>query len=159
LARLLPSLNKHSPSGKRCMKRTIPSLAGFVTRFWLIVPVHQDRLSPYEGKKVKFIGRVDATNNLIHIENHPRDRVMMVGTKPATWKQRRSRKMDTNTFKIPMHELIERRAYQIYLERGFHPGNALEDWLAAEKEVTETSEIEYMKTSPTSVQSKRAATA
>jgi len=29
---------------------------------------NQDKLSPYEGKKVKFTGRVDVANNLIHIE-------------------------------------------------------------------------------------------
>ena len=42
----------------------------------------------------------------------------------------------------PTHEQIERRAYQIYLEHGFHPGNDLADWLAAEKELTELSESE-----------------
>jgi hypothetical protein len=65
--------------------------------------------------------------------------------------------MDHNTFKIPMHEQIERRAYQIYLERGFHPGNALEDWLAAERELTESPATGLMNESPTNVQSKRAA--
>jgi hypothetical protein len=65
--------------------------------------------------------------------------------------------MDHNTFKIPMHEQIERRAYQIYLERGFHPGNALEDWLAAERELTEPSETEHMNEPRTNLQSQRAA--
>jgi hypothetical protein len=51
-------------------------------------------------------------------------------------------KMNKNTFEIPLHEQIERRAYQIYLEHGFHPGNDLADWLAAEKELTEQSEAE-----------------
>ena len=41
---------------------------------------------------------------------------------------------------LPTHEQIERRAYQIYLEHGFHPGNELTDWLAAEKELTEAPE-------------------
>ena len=41
---------------------------------------------------------------------------------------------------LPNHEQIERRAYQIYLEGGFHDGNALGDWLAAEKELTEQPE-------------------
>ena len=96
------------------MKRTILSLAGFVTLFGLIAPPvqstsamptlqmkaqpeaatftgtilktgenfvlndavtktkymldNQDKLSPYEGKKVKITGRVDVANNLIHIE-------------------------------------------------------------------------------------------
>jgi hypothetical protein len=40
----------------------------------------------------------------------------------------------------PTHEEIERRAYQIYLERGFQPGNELADWLAAERELRETQE-------------------
>lgn len=40
----------------------------------------------------------------------------------------------------PTHEQIERRAYQIYLEHGFQPGNELGDWLAAEKELAEASE-------------------
>jgi hypothetical protein len=40
----------------------------------------------------------------------------------------------------PTHEQITLKAYQIYLEHGFHPGNDLADWLAAEKELTELSE-------------------
>ena len=42
----------------------------------------------------------------------------------------------------PTHEQITLRAYQIYLEHGFHPGNDLADWLAAENELTEQSESE-----------------
>ena len=48
--------------------------------------------------------------------------------------------MHNNNEELPTHEQIERRAYQIYLEHGFHPGNDLADWLAAEKELTELSE-------------------
>jgi hypothetical protein len=55
--------------------------------------------------------------------------------------------MDNNTFEIPIHEQTERRAYQMYLEHGFHPGNALGDWLAAEKELTELSQKEDANTS------------
>ena len=32
---------------------------------------------------------------------------------------------------------IRRRAYEIYLERGAQPGHELEDWLQAERELTE----------------------
>jgi hypothetical protein len=32
-------------------------------------------------------------------------------------------------------DLIRRRAYALYLERGADPGRELDDWLAAEKEV------------------------
>lgn len=37
----------------------------------------------------------------------------------------------------PTHEQIALRAYQIYLERGATPGNELEDWARAERELTE----------------------
>jgi hypothetical protein len=40
----------------------------------------------------------------------------------------------------PSHEEIAYRAYEIYLEHGFHEGNDLSDWLAAEKELTEAPE-------------------
>jgi hypothetical protein len=48
--------------------------------------------------------------------------------------------MCDNNLELPTHEQIERRAYQIYLENGFHPGNAFGDWLAAEKELMEAPE-------------------
>ena len=34
------------------------------------------------------------------------------------------------------HEQIAQRAYEIYLARGSRPGDALGDWLAAERELT-----------------------
>ena len=37
----------------------------------------------------------------------------------------------------PTGEDIALRAYQIYLERGGAPGNALEDWTRAERELLE----------------------
>jgi hypothetical protein len=48
--------------------------------------------------------------------------------------------MHTEYKEPPTHEQIERRAYQIYLEHGFHPGNDFADWLEAEKELTELTE-------------------
>jgi hypothetical protein len=50
--------------------------------------------------------------------------------------------MHTEYNEAPTHEQITVRAYQIYLEHGFHSGNDLADWLAAEKELTELSESE-----------------
>jgi hypothetical protein len=47
--------------------------------------------------------------------------------------------MHNNNEELPTHEQIERRAYEIYLKHGFHPGNDLADWLAAEKELAELS--------------------
>jgi hypothetical protein len=35
----------------------------------------------------------------------------------------------------PTHDQIKHRAYQIYLERGARPGNELDDWLRAEREL------------------------
>jgi len=38
--------------------------------------------------------------------------------------------------KVPTTQQIEQRAYEIYIERGGEDGRSLEDWLAAEKELT-----------------------
>ena len=35
----------------------------------------------------------------------------------------------------PTQDQIRLRAYQIYLERGAHPGQELDDWLRAEREL------------------------
>ena len=56
--------------------------------------------------------------------------------------------MYTEYSERPTHEQIERRAYQIYLEHGIHPGNDLADWITAEKELTELSESEGTKKRP-----------
>jgi hypothetical protein len=40
--------------------------------------------------------------------------------------------------KTPTQGEIELRAYEIYLQRGAENGNELDDWLAAEKELTES---------------------
>lgn len=37
----------------------------------------------------------------------------------------------------PTHEEIALRAYEIYLERGGSPGDALKDWTRAERELME----------------------
>ena len=50
--------------------------------------------------------------------------------------------MHTENKEVPTHEQITLRTHQIYLEHGFHPGNDLADWVAAEKELTELSESE-----------------
>ncbi len=42
--------------------------------------------------------------------------------------------------KVPTIQQIEQRAYEIYLERGGEDGRALEDWIAAEKELTQLSD-------------------
>lgn len=49
--------------------------------------------------------------------------------------------------KIPTTAEIEKRAYELYLERGSADGHSLEDWLAAERELIELSE-EPTSTSP-----------
>ena len=42
--------------------------------------------------------------------------------------------------KGPTREDIEVRAYEIYLTRGDKEGSALDDWLAAEKELSESGQ-------------------
>ena len=42
---------------------------------------------------------------------------------------------DTSVIHAPSHEEIRRRAYEIYLERGCRPGDELDDWLRAEREL------------------------
>lgn len=37
----------------------------------------------------------------------------------------------------PSSEEIQRRAYELYLERGGGPGDALDDWVRAERELSE----------------------
>jgi Protein of unknown function (DUF2934) len=57
--------------------------------------------------------------------------------------------MQTEYEEPPTHEQITLRAYQIYLEHGFHPGSELADWLAAEKELSKPSESENANKPPT----------
>jgi Protein of unknown function (DUF2934) len=42
--------------------------------------------------------------------------------------------------KLPTLAEIEQRAYEIYVARGREDGYALDDWLAADKELSELSE-------------------
>jgi len=51
----------------------------------------------------------------------------------------------------PTTEEIALRAYQIYLERGGAPGNALEDWTRAERELLEKSSKTRRKASVRSI--------
>lgn len=42
---------------------------------------------------------------------------------------------------LPTKEQIQKRAYELYLARGCKPGMDVEDWLAAEKELTVETQI------------------
>ena len=44
--------------------------------------------------------------------------------------------------KTPTQREIEMRAYELYLQRGGEDGNELNDWLAAEKELTESLQMD-----------------
>jgi hypothetical protein len=50
------------------------------------------------------------------------------------------RRIEMTNRKLPTAEQIERRAYELYLERGGEEGRDVDDWLAAEKELTELPE-------------------
>ena len=52
---------------------------------------------------------------------------------------------------IPTHEEIALRAYEIYLERGATPGDALGDWTRAERELLEKNSKPNSKAGPTLV--------
>ena len=51
----------------------------------------------------------------------------------------------------PTHEEIALRAYQIYLERGGTPGNPMEDWTRAERELIEKRPKTRRRPAPKSV--------
>lgn len=46
----------------------------------------------------------------------------------------------------PSEEQIEQRAYELYLERGCEHGRDIEDWLEAERELTELAELRAVET-------------
>lgn len=50
--------------------------------------------------------------------------------------------MSDNNKKARTQKEIELRAYEIYLQRGGENGNELDDWLAAEKELTESLQMD-----------------
>jgi hypothetical protein len=41
---------------------------------------------------------------------------------------------------IPLEELIRRRAYELYVERGNQSGSERDDWLQAEEEVLQSEQ-------------------
>jgi hypothetical protein len=51
----------------------------------------------------------------------------------------------------PTREEIALRAYEIFLERGGAPGNELEDWTRAERELLEISTTPRRKARPKSI--------
>ena len=51
----------------------------------------------------------------------------------------------------PSHDDIAARAYQIYQERGYTPGDPMQDWLRAERELTEKSKKARRKTKVVSI--------
>ena len=48
--------------------------------------------------------------------------------------------MPSTNKRIPSREAIERRAFEIYIERGCVEGNDVADWLAAEEELMARAE-------------------
>ena len=61
---------------------------------------------------------------------------------PVAQQQQLPKKTATQKFHVlPLspcedpHASIARRAYELYCERGYRHGNALEDWLDAEREI------------------------
>ncbi len=48
--------------------------------------------------------------------------------------------MPTSNDSSPRNEAIAKRAYELYLQRGSVSGHELDDWLAAEAELSRTAE-------------------
>jgi hypothetical protein len=57
--------------------------------------------------------------------------------------------MPSSNKRIPSHEAIERRAYEIYVDRGSAEGNEVADWLVAEEELMARAEEAEAAKSPT----------
>jgi hypothetical protein len=65
-------------------------------------------------------------------------------------KATRPAKKPRSTERQPTQEEISLRAYEIYLERGSTPGNELEDWTRAERELLEKHRKPRRKAAPKS---------
>lgn len=48
----------------------------------------------------------------------------------------KTKKAAAKTPSKPTHEQIAKRAYEIYLERGYASGDPMQDWLRAEQELS-----------------------
>ncbi|MDD4938964.1 MAG: DUF2934 domain-containing protein [Candidatus Omnitrophica bacterium] len=53
--------------------------------------------------------------------------------------QKRSERTQKGSANTNIHEMIERKAFELYNNRGAKPGKELDDWLEAEKLVTQRS--------------------
>ncbi len=53
-----------------------------------------------------------------------------------------NRKLEEVHQRLPTHEEIERRAHELYLKRGGQHGRDIDDWLAAEAELTREHQME-----------------
>jgi hypothetical protein len=53
---------------------------------------------------------------------------------------RTSAAMKTAVENLPLEEQIQRRAYELYVQRGNQSGSELDDWLQAEEEILMASE-------------------
>lgn len=49
-------------------------------------------------------------------------------------------KESTSAETLTLHQRIERRAYELYVQRGNESGSELEDWLQAEEEILAAEE-------------------
>ena len=57
--------------------------------------------------------------------------------KPSKTATKKENVVSMSQPKVVPHEMIEQVAYQIWVQRGYQHGYALEDWITAEKELLE----------------------
>ncbi len=87
-----------------------------------------------EGKEE---GHETALMDYMSDENHHRFEFFAVESLSNNQKVEGGFPMSDISEKSPTQKEIERRAYEIYLDRGSENGRDVDDWLAAEKELLE----------------------
>ena len=69
----------------------------------------------------------------------------MPKSKPASPEAPKKPRKAAATPPMPTYDEIALRAYHIYLERGCTPGDPMQDWLQAERELNETPKTSVRK--------------
>ena len=87
-------------------------------------------------KKTKATAKATATPRQVSANNVKVAEVEKPTTPPKTATKKES-VVAISQPKVVSREMIEKVAYQIWVQRGYQHGYALEDWIAAERELLE----------------------
>ena len=83
--------------------------------------------------------RLNESDSTKHGSRPAAKRARRVST-AATPRARSQRALRESTVVRPGDDRIRLRAYELYLQRGGRPGDSLEDWLRAERELFEETQ-------------------